>query len=97
MSKCRKIPFETSYEAQQYIKKIKEDVKGKLGVSDKWLKKKKFKRPRTSYLCPHCGRFHMTSQPREVWKEKIEKKVQHRVSVEAEYWIDKLGIRNEFK
>jgi len=55
------------------------------------------KKPKRAYLCHKCGGWHLTSMTQSEIDKLINKckdSRQKRIRREADYWIDKLGVRD---
>jgi len=55
---CGKVAFDTFFEAQKVLNRF-----GSIGrVYGKTKRRLATKKPKRVYKCPHCGKYHLTSQ-----------------------------------
>lgn len=59
----------------------------------------KTKRPKRVYRCPECKQFHLTSITRKKWLKfaSPEARTKNRRESEAEFWLNKLGVKADYK
>lgn len=78
---CGKASFDTEKEALSRLTHITEEGEDRE------------KKPTRVYECAQCGKFHLTSQDKEYYEERHEKRLKRLTSE----WEERLGVKERFK